>query len=54
MEFALGNERVTTAEAKELLGVSVNTAHRYLIALSDAGFLPARAKARAIRMATGG
>ncbi len=39
VEFALGNERVTTAEAKELLGVSVNTARRYLTALADAGFL---------------
>lgn len=39
VEFALGNERVTTAQAKELLGVSVNTARRYLTALADAGFL---------------
>jgi ATP-dependent DNA helicase RecG len=39
VEFVLGNERVTTAEAKELLGVSVNTARRYLTALADAGFL---------------
>ena len=39
VEFALGNERVTTAEAKALLGVSVNTARRYLAALADAGYL---------------
>lgn len=39
VEFALGNERVTTAQAKELLGVSVNTARRYLTALADAGYL---------------
>lgn len=39
VEFALGNEQVTTAEARELLGVSVNTARRYLAALADAGYL---------------
>ena len=39
VEFALGNGRVTTAEAKELLGVSVNTARRYLTVLADAGYL---------------
>ena len=39
VEFALGNGRVTTAEARELLGVSVNTARRHLTALADAGYL---------------
>ncbi len=39
VEFVLGSERVTTAQAKELLGVSVNTARRYLTALADAGYL---------------
>ena len=39
VEFALTNERLTTAEAKELLGVSVNTARRYLTVLADAGYL---------------
>jgi ATP-dependent DNA helicase RecG len=39
VEFALGNGRVTTAEARELLGVSVNTARRYLTVLADAGYL---------------
>ncbi len=39
VEFALGNGRVTTAEAKDLLGVSVNTARRYLTVLADAGYL---------------
>lgn len=39
VEFVLGNERVTTAEATALLGVSVNTARRYLVALADAGYL---------------
>lgn len=39
VEYVLGTARVTTAETKDLLGVSVNTARRYLIALSDAGYL---------------
>lgn len=39
VEFVLGSERVTTAQATELLGVSVNTARRYLTALADAGYL---------------
>lgn len=39
VEFVLGSERVTTAEAKDLLGVSVNTARRYLLALAEAGYL---------------
>jgi len=39
VEFVLGGERVTTAEARDLLGVSVNTARRYLLALADAGYL---------------
>jgi len=39
VEFVLGTERVTTAQATELLGVSVNTARRHLTALADAGFL---------------
>lgn len=39
VEFVLGTERVTTAEAKELLGVSINTARRYLTVLADAGYL---------------
>jgi ATP-dependent DNA helicase RecG len=39
VEFVLGTERVTTAQAKELLGVSVNTARRYLTALEAAGYL---------------
>jgi ATP-dependent DNA helicase RecG len=39
VEFVLGSDRVTTAQAKELLGVSVNTARRYLTALADAGYL---------------
>ena len=39
VEFALSSERLTTAEAKEILGVSVNTARRYLSVLADAGYL---------------
>ena len=39
VEFLLGSERVTTAQATELLGVSVNTARRYLTVLADAGYL---------------
>jgi ATP-dependent DNA helicase RecG len=39
VEYVIGVERVTTAEAKDLLGVSVNTARRYLTALADAGHL---------------
>lgn len=39
VEYVLGTERVTTAQAKELLGVSVNTARRYLTALADRGYL---------------
>jgi ATP-dependent DNA helicase RecG len=44
VEFVLGTERVTTAQAKELLGVSVNTARRYLAALADAGYLQHESK----------
>lgn len=39
VEYMIGVERVTTAEARELLGVSVNTARRYLMVLADAGYL---------------
>jgi ATP-dependent DNA helicase RecG len=39
VEYVIGTERVTTAEAKDLLGVSVNTARRYLTALAQAGYL---------------
>lgn len=39
VEYVLGTERVTTAQARELLGVSVNTARRYLTALETAGYM---------------
>ena len=39
VEYVVGAERVTTAEAKELLGVSVNTARRFLTVLAGAGYL---------------
>jgi ATP-dependent DNA helicase RecG len=39
VEYVIGAGRVTTAEAKELLGVSVNTARRYLVVLAEAGYL---------------
>jgi ATP-dependent DNA helicase RecG len=44
VEFVLASERVTTAQAKELLGVSVNTARRHLTALADAGYLQHESK----------
>lgn len=39
VEHILANGQVTTAEAKAVLGVSVNTARKYLAALVDAGYL---------------
>ncbi len=39
VEHLLSRGRVTTAEAANLLGVSVNTGRRYLQLLSDARFL---------------
>ncbi len=39
VEYLLTNGTATTSEARDLLGVSVNTARRYLNALLEAGYL---------------
>jgi ATP-dependent DNA helicase RecG len=39
VEYVIGVGRVSTAEASELLGVSVNTARRYVAVLAEAGYL---------------
>ncbi|MFO7533107.1 MAG: ATP-binding protein [Candidatus Limnocylindrales bacterium] len=44
VEHLLVNRRVSTAEARELLGVSVNTARRYLTILEENGFVDHVAK----------
>lgn len=41
VEYLLVNDRITTAEAGEVLGVAVNTARRYLGILAEAGYLVA-------------
>jgi ATP-dependent DNA helicase RecG len=44
VEHLLVNRRVSTDEARQLLGVSVNTARRYLTVLEESGFLEHVAK----------
>lgn len=39
VEYLLANRRVSTGEARQVLGVSVNTARRYLTMLADAGYV---------------
>ncbi len=39
VEYLLANRRVTTGEARQVLGVSVNTARRYLMVLEEAGYV---------------
>ena len=39
VEYLLTQGRITTAEARQILDVSVNTARRYLTILMEAGYL---------------